>query len=306
MLKRLAALALCLMIAICLFPPTGQVSAAALDNEDIESTACDPALFAEATFIDRCNTEYDWTISNQLWDDQGMPVGIFQDKYYTFIPNETKVYPIISRPDLYDTYLVLYSANADGEIIQLDVPTSEIEQSNGVWDYILEPELTAGQTYYIRVSSIEGGDGIITVLEEAEDQEQPDSATGPQTASLTTKVGEAGYSFGGETKTMAACYLKNDDTMMPIRMLQDLGVSFAWNSATQTATMVFGENTVRLTVGSSEALVNGETAAIVGASGNPVAPELAPGRTMIPLRFVSQQLGFRVKWEPGHLITITR
>lgn len=303
MQKRKTTLAFWLMVVICLFPLIGQVDAAA---SSAESEVYDPEVFADAVLIEQCNRDYDWTIVNKLWDDQGMPIGQFQDKYYMFIPTKSMVYPIISRPGAFhDTYLVLFTADATGGIVELTMPAREIEQEDGVWDYIIDAELTAGQTYYIKVASISGGDGTVMVRD-GESAQQTGGTPEPQAVSLTTKVGEAGYSVGGETKAMAACYYKGSDAMMPIRMLQDLGVSFAWDAATQTATMTRDENTVKLIIGSTEAVINGVKTPIIGASGKPMAPELAPGRTMIPLRFVSQHLGFGVKWEPSHLITISR
>ena len=122
---------------------------------------------------------------------------------------------------------------------------------------------------------------------------------------LSTVVGIQSYTIAGVTKDMIACYYKGADTMMPIRMLEHFGVNLDWNEATRTATMSYKQNIVQLTIGSPDAYINGVKTPIVGASGNVVSPELAPGRTMIPLRFVSEKLGFKVTWDPSHLITIS-
>jgi len=126
----------------------------------------------------------------------------------------------------------------------------------------------------------------------------------PNYQALTTTVGSRGYSLNNVERDMVACYYKNTDTMMPIRMLEDFGVNFLWDEATKTATMTYKQTSVVLTIGSTTAKINGISAPIIGASGKPVAPELAPGRTMIPLRFVSEHLGFVVDWDPSNLVTI--
>lgn len=121
---------------------------------------------------------------------------------------------------------------------------------------------------------------------------------------LSTTVGTPGYTIAGVTRNMVSCYYKGNDTYMPIRMLEDFGVNLAWDEGTQTATMTYKQNTVVLTIGSTDAYINGVKTPIVGASGALAAPELSPGRTMIPLRFVSEHLGFNVTWDPSNLITI--
>jgi hypothetical protein len=126
----------------------------------------------------------------------------------------------------------------------------------------------------------------------------------PNWAVLETTVGSRGYTIAGINRDMAAAYYKGRDTFMPIRMLEDFGVNFAWDEATLTATMTYKGREVILTIGSSYAYINGVKTPIIGASGALLAPELAPGRTMIPLRFVSEHLGFKVAWDPSHLITI--
>ena len=122
---------------------------------------------------------------------------------------------------------------------------------------------------------------------------------------LSTVVGQRGYSLSGVKADMVACYYKGSDTMMPVRMLEAFGMQFEWNEESLTATLIYMGKTVQLTIGSTDAFVNSVRTPIVGASGVLIAPELAPGRTMIPLRFVSESLGFKVHWDPSHAITIS-
>ena len=117
-------------------------------------------------------------------------------------------------------------------------------------------------------------------------------------------IGQSGYKIGTATKPMAASYYKGRDTMMPVRLLEEFGMEMAWDQATATATLKYRGNTIELTIGSTYALVNGLRSSIIGASGEMIAPELAPGRTMIPLRFVSENLGFKVHWDPSNTVTI--
>lgn len=306
-MQRLVRLFFCLLLAgACLSSSAYQAHATAVSAEG----ALDPQALEGATLITECNREHAWTFTNQLLDDQGMPTGEHQCKYYQFTPSVTKAYLIVIRPSVHDRHAVLYSTNAAGEIVELDMPATEIERSEGVWDYVIHADLTAGRTYYVKVVSIEGGDVTISVVDGDANVSQPDPVApcplSPQANTLITKVGEAGYLADGEPRDMVACYYKGSDTMMPIRMLQDLGVDFTWNAGAQTVIMRFRDRIVQLAIRSSEAMVNGAMIPIIGASGYRVTPELTHGRAMIPLRFVSQHLGLRVRWAPGHLITIAR
>jgi len=89
----------------------------------------------------------------------------------------------------------------------------------------------------------------------------------PRAVYLSTIVGSSGYTIAGVIRSeMVPCYYKGNDTMMPIRMLEDFGVNFQWDESTKTATMAYRQKTIRLTIGSTDAYINGEKIPIVGAS----------------------------------------
>lgn len=124
--------------------------------------------------------------------------------------------------------------------------------------------------------------------------------------SMTTVIGQRGYTVAGvKTDFAPVIYNNNGDTVMPLRMLEALGAVANWNEATQTATLSFSGKTVSVTIGQSVAVVNGQAIPLIGASGKPAPAHLVPGRTMIPTRFVSEQLGLRVDWSPPNNLTIT-
>ncbi|MGI6358603.1 MAG: MBG domain-containing protein [Bacillota bacterium] len=121
---------------------------------------------------------------------------------------------------------------------------------------------------------------------------------------LTTVVGTPGYSIGGVSREMPACFYQGSDTFMPLRMLEEYGVSLGWDGATKTVTVAYRGKTIVLVVDSTTAVINWEEQAIIGASGRLLSPVIVGGRAMLPLRFVSEVLGFQVHWDPSHLITI--
>ncbi|TCO69858.1 N-acetylmuramoyl-L-alanine amidase family protein [Marinisporobacter balticus] len=86
-------------------------------------------------------------------------------------------------------------------------------------------------------------------------------------------------------------------TLVPIRFIvENLGANIAWNQEKREATITTEEKSIILKIDSATAIVNGEKmqlpnnvpAKLLGYEGN--------FRTMVPLRFVAEQLGMDVNW----------
>lgn len=112
--------------------------------------------------------------------------------------------------------------------------------------------------------------------------------------SLTQK----NYSVDGRALTMDTAPISREGrTMLPIKYITDaLGATLAWDGASQKVTITQGATTIELWIGQNTARVNGAKRLID--SGNPnVRPFIAPpGRTLLPLRFISENLGCAVEW----------
>jgi hypothetical protein len=92
-------------------------------------------------------------------------------------------------------------------------------------------------------------------------------------------------------------------TLVPVRfVIEALGAKVGWDSEAGRVTITDGEKEIILTLGSSAVLVNGAERTI------DCAPmTLPPGRTFVPLRFVSENLGAEVAYEGNTgKITIAR
>lgn len=86
----------------------------------------------------------------------------------------------------------------------------------------------------------------------------------------------------------------NGRTLLPLRgVAEQLGAQVDWNAATLTATVTLGPNTVQVTRDSAKALVNGLEVAL------DVPATIIDGRTMLPLRFMSEALNKTVDYYPG-------
>lgn len=84
----------------------------------------------------------------------------------------------------------------------------------------------------------------------------------------------------------------NGTIMIPIRVVvEELGFNVNWEKQTRTVTIQQSGNEVKLVVDQSTATVNGNAVALQ------VAPKLITDTVIVPLRFVSEQLGLTVAWD---------
>ena len=86
--------------------------------------------------------------------------------------------------------------------------------------------------------------------------------------------------------------MKNYRVMVPIRgICEDLGAVVNWNQDTYTVEIVREDNIITFDIGSKKALVNNKSVDI------DVAAELSEDTTFVPVRFVSEVLGYIVDWD---------
>lgn len=86
-------------------------------------------------------------------------------------------------------------------------------------------------------------------------------------------------------------YLVESRTMVPLRAIfEALGAVIEWNGETYTVTATKGQRVVVLTVGQTDATIDGKPVTI------PVPPVLIDSRTYVPLRFVAEAMDTVVDW----------
>ena len=81
-------------------------------------------------------------------------------------------------------------------------------------------------------------------------------------------------------------------TYVPLRAIAEgLGAKVNWNNELQQATVEKADNLIAFTIGNPEVTLNGKQVTIE------TAPYMVSGSSMLPLRFISEQLGLKVTWD---------
>jgi len=95
-------------------------------------------------------------------------------------------------------------------------------------------------------------------------------------------------------------------TMLPIRhVVEPLGANVVWDGDEKKVTINFKEIKIELWIGKNLAKVNGNYK-LIDPDNPKVVPLIINGRTMLPIRFVAENLGCKVEWDPFYQsITIT-
>ncbi len=84
----------------------------------------------------------------------------------------------------------------------------------------------------------------------------------------------------------------SDRTMVPMRAIfEALGATVEWDGETQTVTSVKGETNISLTIGVPGIIIDGTEKAL------DVAPIVIDGRTLVPVRAVSEAFNLNVDWD---------
>ncbi|NEW08863.1 copper amine oxidase [Paenibacillus sp. SYP-B3998] len=84
-----------------------------------------------------------------------------------------------------------------------------------------------------------------------------------------------------------------DNTMIPIRFVTEaLGGDVKWDDKERKVTIIRGDKLIDLWIDNPDLLVNGDRVTAE------VAPSIMNNLTMVPLRLVSEKLGWKVGWEP--------
>jgi hypothetical protein len=119
---------------------------------------------------------------------------------------------------------------------------------------------------------------------------------------VVLRIGDPFMTVGGlmvaiDSSGKVAPIIQNSRTLLPIRaLIEALGGTVGWDPVARKATLALKGTTLQLWIGKATATVNGR-AVPIDAADKRVVPVIAAGRTLLPLRFVSESLGLELVWD---------
>ncbi len=116
-------------------------------------------------------------------------------------------------------------------------------------------------------------------------------------------VGDEILMINGEAVTVEKPYVVGEGvTLVPVRVITEaFGAQVGWIDESQTVTLEYPDVNIVLQIGNPIAEVNGKAETLLA------APELPKDTTMVPLRFISENFGAEVSYDPAtERITVTK
>lgn len=105
---------------------------------------------------------------------------------------------------------------------------------------------------------------------------------------MTLQIGNSDVTLNNTgIKLDAPPIISQDRTLVPLRFIgESLGAGVSWEEVTKTVGISLGEKKLTMQVGKE-------------IEGFGAAPIISNNRTMVPLRYISEQLGANVLWVPS-------
>lgn len=112
---------------------------------------------------------------------------------------------------------------------------------------------------------------------------------------LTMQIGNPIMTVNGTEKSIDADgstpVIVNNRTLLPVRaVVEEMGGTVSWDSNTQTVTLNYNSDEIKLVIDSLTATLNGTAQTL------DTAPTIINDRTMLPIRFIAESFGYTVLW----------
>ena len=126
------------------------------------------------------------------------------------------------------------------------------------------------------------------------------------TMEIILQIGNPNMTVNGTQKPIDAegtvPVVVNDRTLLPVRaVVEEMGGTVGWNENTQTVTLLYGKDEIRLVINDITAFLNGTAQTL------DTPPAVLNGRTMLPIRFIAESFHFAVAWnEADQKVAITK
>jgi hypothetical protein len=164
-------------------------------------------------------------------------------------------------------------------------------------------------TQYFKFVVARSYNGLIscTDLRFYENYEEHERRVNAEKESYSLVIGSKDIAHRNGTATLdTAPYIENGTTFIPLRgLLELMGAEISWDGDVQGITIVKGDTKIYLQIMYKNVIVT------TPQYGNAqftlrVEPRITDNRTFVPIRFISEQLGYNVAWDGAtQTVTIT-
>ncbi|MCX6328217.1 MAG: stalk domain-containing protein, partial [Bacteroidia bacterium] len=203
-------------------------------------------------------------------------------------PNLTVVKPVMFQ-QVSKLPLIIEGITEKGAKVTVNGDSAEVRE-DGVFSYSLRT-LPEGQFAVIEVIAID---------EAGNSTKKTVSVKYSKSIIMKLQVGNKNALINNETYSLeAAPVIKDGRTMVPLRFIGEaFGAEFAYDPVFKIIDINFGSDKIKMQIGKKTAFVNGIEIAL------DVAPYIVNGRTLVPIRFISETFGAEVVWD-GTTKTVT-
>jgi hypothetical protein len=243
---------------------------------------------------------YDWTHAHMCGWDTSLPEATITAKYMAAVVDTTA--PVVTL-----------TAGLDGSTVSSATfnLTGKVTDNVGVTQLFVgfnKVDVLPDGSFMTALKLVEGENAITVVAYDAAGNKGTVTAKVTYTAPVSTKtvlvltIGADIVSVNGKATSIdAAPEIVASRTFVPIRFIAEaFGATVEWLPETQGITITLGDHTIGLQIGNSTAVIDGSIISL------PAAPYIKNGRTMVPLRVISESFGGDVVWDPtARTITIT-
>lgn len=183
-------------------------------------------------------------------------------------------------------------------------PWKEVLPTGGA---VVESGIAAPVTVEFKYADGSGSSGTVDVPQPGEPEPTADELL---KAGIFLEIGgHAAVVEGGVTaiypgEPNVTAYAHDNRTFVPVRFVAErLGAEVGWENDTQTAVITKGSHTIRMKVGELTYTLDGVEKKL------DVPAEFTPSvnnefRTMVPVRFVTEALGYQVEWDQARNLAV--
>jgi len=203
-------------------------------------------------------------------------------------PNLTIVKPVMFQ-QVSKLPLIIEGITEKGAKVTVNGDSAEVRE-DGVFSYSLKT-LSEGQIAVIEVVATDAA---------GNSTKRTVSVKYSKSVVMKLQVGNKNALINNETSSLeAAPVIKDGRTMVPLRFIGEaFGAEFVYDPVFKIIDINFGSDKIKMQIGKKTAIVNGVEIAL------DVAPFIVNGRTLVPIRFISETFGAEVVWD-GTTKTVT-